>query len=188
MAKQNLANALGFAQVVKTKIGNIAIAWNDQNKIIALQLPEKSDALLKKKMAEKLEAYSIQWDSKDLPTPVKQIIFSIQEHFTGKPLYFPFDYLHTKGMSPFFQKVYRSAHKIPSGKVSTYKEIATKSGSPLASRAVGQAMARNPLPLLIPCHRVVGHNKKLVGFSASGGISTKEKLLEIESKLHANRS
>lgn len=175
-----------FGSLVKTKIGTLALIWNSDQKIVALQLPESSDANLKKKMEAKFP--DLIWKKRDLPGKVANLIQDIQKHFQGKPLHFPFDYLESSRMSPFFRKVYESAHRIPSGTVVTYQDLAKKAGSPKASRAVGQAMARNPLPLLIPCHRVVGHNKKLVGFSAYGGVSTKEQLLALESKLHAKRT
>ena len=175
-----------FGSLVKTKIGTIALIWNSEQKILALQLPESSEANLKRKMEQKFPL--VQWKQRSLPAKVAGLIVDIKNHFLGKPLHFPFDYLESSRMSPFFRKVYESAHRIPSGTVVTYQELAKKAGSPKASRAVGQAMARNPLPLLIPCHRVVGHNKKLVGFSAHGGISTKEQLLSLESKLHAERT
>src|SRR5471030_1390258 len=67
-----------------------------------------------------------------------------------------------------------------SGEVTTYGDLAGLAGSPLASRAVGQAMAKNPLSLIVPCHRVLGSSGKLGGFSAHGGVETKLRLLEFE--------
>ncbi|MHC5021963.1 MAG: methylated-DNA--[protein]-cysteine S-methyltransferase [Planctomycetota bacterium] len=81
---------------------------------------------------------------------------------------------------PFTRKVYRAVHRIPAGRTCTYGEVAARCGSPGAARAVGQAMASNPLPLLIPCHRVVG-SAGLVGFG--GGLHLKERLLEREGAL-----
>jgi methylated-DNA-[protein]-cysteine S-methyltransferase len=174
-----------FGQLLHTKIGTVAILWNTQEKIVAFRLPEESVATLQKKLASQYQ--NLQWVKK-APASLANIIQRIPGHFAGQALTLPFDALATETMSPFFRKVYRAAHQIPAGEVRTYKELAKKAGSPLASRAVGQAMARNPMPLLIPCHRVIGHNKKLVGFSAHGGLTTKEKLLSLEAKLHAERT
>lgn len=80
----------------------------------------------------------------------------------------------------FRAKVYEITRKIPYGKTLSYSEVAVKAGSPNAARAVGAAMAANPLPLIIPCHRVVGSNGKLTGFT--GGLKIKEMLLELEGK------
>ena len=80
----------------------------------------------------------------------------------------------------FQQKVWQELIKIPFGSVMTYKQIANLIGTPLASRAVANACAKNPYPIIIPCHRVIKSNGNLRGFSASGGIKLKEKLLKFE--------
>ncbi len=174
-----------FGYLLNTKIGTVAAIWNGDEKLVAFRLPEASKAALQRSLTDQF--VNLQW-VKEAPKALANLFGKVQKHFEGKALELPFEALATDHMSSFFKKVYRAAHQIPSGQVMTYKELAQKAGSPLASRAVGQAMARNPLPLLIPCHRVVGHNKKLVGFSAHGGISTKEKLLSLEAKLHAKRT
>lgn len=88
--------------------------------------------------------------------------------------------LDFENQPPFFSKVYRLARKVKFGKQTTYRELATKAGSPLASRAVGQAMARNPWLIVVPCHRVLATGGGMGGFSAPGGIATKRKLLAAE--------
>ena len=88
--------------------------------------------------------------------------------------------LDFENQPPFFSKVYRMARKVKFGKLTTYRELATKAGSPLASRAVGQAMARNPWLIVVPCHRVLATGGGMGGFSAPGGVATKRKLLAAE--------
>ena len=83
------------------------------------------------------------------------------------------------GATPFSRKVYRVVSRIPAGRTLSYAEVAKKAGSPKASRAVGNAMARNPLPLLVPCHRVLG-SAGLGGFT--GGIDMKQDLLACEAR------
>lgn len=84
-------------------------------------------------------------------------------------------------VSPFQRRVYESALKIKSGHTATYGDLAKAIGeAPAVSRAVGTALGQNPWPLLVPCHRFVGANGKMTGFSAPGGIDTKLKLLAIE--------
>ena len=80
----------------------------------------------------------------------------------------------------FQQKVWKEIAKIPKGKVVTYKELARKIGKPKAVRAVGNAVGANPLPVTIPCHRVVRSDGSLGGYSGRGGVKMKKKLLEIE--------
>jgi methylated-DNA-[protein]-cysteine S-methyltransferase len=74
--------------------------------------------------------------------------------------------------------IWRELQNIPYGETATYGQIAKKIGKPLASQAVGSAIGKNPIPIIIPCHRVIGSNGKLRGFS--GGINTKELLLNLE--------
>ena len=78
------------------------------------------------------------------------------------------------------KQVYEIARKIPPGKTLTYGDIAAKLGDKLLARDVGEAMGKNPFPIVVPCHRVVAANGKLGGFSARGGVDTKLKMLAIE--------
>jgi methylated-DNA-[protein]-cysteine S-methyltransferase len=80
----------------------------------------------------------------------------------------------------FEDKVYAAARRIPCGEVRTYGDIAAQIGEPGAARAVGAALGRNPVPIVIPCHRVLGSGGKSGGFSAPGGTVTKFRMLEIE--------
>jgi methylated-DNA-[protein]-cysteine S-methyltransferase len=88
--------------------------------------------------------------------------------------------LDLEGVSPFHRRVYDALRKIPRGRTRTYGEVAARAGSPGAHRSVGSALARNPLPVLIPCHRVVRSGGGLGGFSAPGGLALKERMLRLE--------
>ena len=79
----------------------------------------------------------------------------------------------------FQKKVWNALLEIPYGKTMSYKQIAEKIGNPKACRAVGMANHNNPIAIIVPCHRVIGNNSKLVGYA--GGVEVKQKLLEIES-------
>ncbi|KMT21027.1 methylated-DNA--[protein]-cysteine S-methyltransferase [Clostridium cylindrosporum] len=111
-------------------------------------------------------------------TPLlKKASEQLKEYFDGKRKTFDLP-LIPQG-TDFQQSVWRSLQEIPYGKTCTYKEVAICVGNEKASRAVGMANNRNPIPIFIPCHRVIGASGKLVGYA--GGIGIKEKLLEIES-------
>ncbi len=87
--------------------------------------------------------------------------------------------------TPFQRKVWRAIQKIPYGETRSYQWIAKKIGRPKAVRAVGQACGKNPLPLLIPCHRVVGSRGKIGGFTgagSTGGLKLKRRLLKLEAR------
>ncbi len=82
--------------------------------------------------------------------------------------------------TPFQQSVWQALERIPYGETATYKQIAKNIGNEKACRAVGMANNKNPLPIIIPCHRIIGSNNSLVGYA--GGLALKRKLLEIENQ------
>ncbi len=111
----------------------------------------------------------------------------IEEYFSASRQMFSLP-LRTQGRTPFSRQVYSCLEAIPFGEVRTYSELAVAAGHPKAARAVGQMMARNRFPLVLPCHRVLGKQGKMTGFSGGAGISTKEWLLEFERDSLAKKS
>lgn len=103
----------------------------------------------------------------------------LTRYFRGEPVVFDLP-LDLPACSSFRAEVYRVVASIPWGVVKTYAEVAAAAGNPRASRAVGGAMACNPVPVIIPCHRVVGAAGGMTGYSAPGGITVKRWLLELE--------
>ena len=83
-------------------------------------------------------------------------------------------------IAPFSHRVYETARTIPPGSTISYGELAAQMGSPRSARAVGQALGRNPFPIVVPCHRVFAAGGKVGGFSATGGTRTKLRLLSLE--------
>jgi methylated-DNA-[protein]-cysteine S-methyltransferase len=102
----------------------------------------------------------------------------ILEYITGKSQHLDLDF-GFEG-TDFQEKVWKQVSKIKFGQTMTYSEIAEKIGNPGAARAVGTAVGSNPLPLLIPCHRVVASGNKLTGYFAGEGIETQQQILDIE--------
>ena len=111
-------------------------------------------------------------DFNSLSSEIKQLT----EYFTGKRKNFNIQ-LDLK-LPPFYQKVINVVTKIPYGKYLSYEQVATKAGNPGAARAAGTANARNTLPIIIPCHRVLAKHGKLGGYG--GGIKIKKYLLKLE--------
>lgn len=107
---------------------------------------------------------------------IRQTIKQFDEYFRGKRKKFELP-LNPKG-TEFQKKVWLQLMNIPYGKTATYKDIATLIGNTNASRAVGNANNKNPIAIIIPCHRVIGSNNKLTGYA--GGLDKKEKLLNLE--------
>ena len=107
---------------------------------------------------------------------IRQTIKQLNEYFNGKRKKFELP-LNPKG-TEFQKKVWLQLMNIPYGKTATYEDIATLIGDTNASRAVGNANNKNPIAIIIPCHRVIGSNNKLTGYA--GGLDKKEKLLNLE--------
>ena len=103
----------------------------------------------------------------------------LKEYFEGKR--FDFEIPLNPTGTEFMQSVWKALEQIPYGETRTYKEIADAVGNPKASRAVGMANHRNPIPIIIPCHRVIGSNNKLVGYAL--GLDMKKYLLDLERKV-----
>ena len=117
------------------------------------------------------------WKDAEGPVPVlEQAVRELEEYFAGNRREF------TVPLSPegteFQKKVWAALEEIPYGTTASYKDIAVRVGKPGAAIAVGQANSRNPIPIIIPCHRVIGANGKLVGYT--GGMHIKEALLAVE--------
>ena len=100
-------------------------------------------------------------------------------YFAGEAVTFDLA-VDRQGFTPFQLAVYEVVARIPYGRVKTYAEVAGEANRPRAARGVGTAMARNPLPVIIPCHRVVGGSGDMTGYSAPGGVASKRLLLAME--------
>lgn len=105
---------------------------------------------------------------------------SVQMYFRGLPADFHDIELDLSSLTKFQQMILTACTEITYGQTTTYTDLATRAGRPNAVRAAALALAANPIPLIIPCHRIVCKNGKLGGFSAVGGISTKSRLLRLE--------
>ena len=115
--------------------------------------------------------------SKDKTDILDASIYQLKAYFDGKLKKFDLP-LNTQIYSPFFQEVWKELIKVPFGKTTTYSAIAKQLHNPKAIRAVGMANAKNPFPIVIPCHRVIGKDKSLTGYAS--GIKLKRQLLEHE--------
>lgn len=148
-----------YVKMMDTKIGRINLIEED-NKIIEIRINKKvEDGIIKK------------------DTPVlKETEKQLEEYFEGKRKTFDVP-LNPKGTN-FMKKVWTALQNIPYGEVKTYQQIAEEVENPKAARAVGMANHRNPIPIIIPCHRVIGSNSKLVGYAL--GMDMKKFLLEWE--------
>ena len=159
-----------------TAIGWCGLAW-DGNNILGFQLPEATKELTEKKMRGQYP--NLVGDA--VPSRlIANLCRDVLSHVEGRAQDFSAISIDISTLTPFSKRVYEFTRAIPAGKTISYGELAKRIGSPNSARAVGRALGANPIPLLIPCHRVIAANGALTGFSATGGVELKAHLLEIE--------
>ncbi len=160
-----------------TAFGTCGIAWNDTG-LTGFQLPEATDELTAQHLARKARSQPAE---EPAPAWVQQLITRVQQHLEGKLQDFTGATLDWSRVTDFQQAVYLHALAIKPGYKKSYGEIARLMAlGNEAARAVGVALATNPWPLIVPCHRVVSAGDKMTGFSAPGGVRTKTRLLALE--------
>jgi len=166
----------------ETPLGACGIAWKTKEAsrippvVTFFQLPEATRSLTDARIAGKSGGRKAR-----VPPPhIAGIVKRVQKHLHGEVQDFLDVVVDLDPMGPFARQVYETARKIPPGRTMSYGELATEMNRPTAARAVGQALGRNSIPLIIPCHRVLARSRNPGGFSAHGGVETKAKLLEIE--------
>jgi methylated-DNA-[protein]-cysteine S-methyltransferase len=158
-----------------TAIGRCGIAWSDRG-LVGVQLPEAGDMATRERMLRRFPVAA-----EGPPPPKAQLaIDGIVALLRGEPTDLSTIALDMEGVAPFHRRVYQVARTIPPGKTLAYGDVAARAGAPGAARAVGQALGRNPFPIIVPCHRVVAAGGKIGGFSAHGGAATKRRMLAIE--------
>jgi|LSQX01.2.fsa_nt_gb methylated-DNA-[protein]-cysteine S-methyltransferase len=111
------------------------------------------------------------------------LIERLAAYAAGEPVDFRAVAVDFNGRTPFQRRVASACREVLFGQTTTYAALAASAGSPKAARAVGQCLASNRVPLIVPCHRVLGSDRRLGGFSAPGGIDLKRRLLELEGVL-----
>jgi O-6-methylguanine DNA methyltransferase len=163
----------------ETPLGSCAIAWTegcDSPTVTCFQLPEANTKLTESRIARSSGASQ----ASAPPPPIAAVIERVCKHLQGDIQDFRDIPLDLEGTASFARRVYEAARQIPTGQTRTYGELAKAVGRPTAARAVGQALGKNPIALLIPCHRVLAAGGKPGGFSAHGGRATKARMLAIE--------
>jgi methylated-DNA-[protein]-cysteine S-methyltransferase len=169
---RTVQNYLVFA----TAGGFCGIAWNDVG-ITRFQLPTRSA-----KATERLLLRRLPGAQPGEPTPeVADAVAAVRRYFDGEHTDFSRFTLDLSDQDAFFQSIYAAARRVGWGHTTTYGTLAKELGAgPETARDVGQAMARNPVALIIPCHRVLAAGGKVGGFSAPGGSAAKMRMLALE--------
>jgi methylated-DNA-[protein]-cysteine S-methyltransferase len=163
-----------------TAIGRCAIAWSASG-LVGVQLPEANEGNTRSRVLERFP------DAREAvpPPEVASASDALAGLLRGEQCDLSSVLLDMKSLPPFHRRVYDTARRIPFGVTATYGAVARVADAAGAARAVGQALARNPFPLIVPCHRVVAVGGKTGGFSAHGGATMKLRLLAIEGQANA---
>jgi methylated-DNA-[protein]-cysteine S-methyltransferase len=168
--RAGLSNLIDVAYAsVDSPLGPL-VAAGTRKGLACLHYGEDDEAL--QQLAEKISPRLMH-----APAQLDEVRRELDEYFEGTRTRFDFrvDWVL---MGPFQQKVLKATYRIPFGKVATYRDVATKAGAPRGSRAAGNALGANPIPIVVPCHRVVRTGGELGGYT--GGLHRKQFLLELE--------
>lgn len=167
----------------QTAFGWVGIAWSERG-LLALTLPQASEV----ETLDQLPSGSDSIPESAGGLDVTALAEKLRRYFEGQVVTFDEPLDPTLG-TEFQRRVWAITRAIPRGQTRTYGQVAREAGSPGAARAVGQSMARNPWPVIVPCHRVLGSDGGLTGFG--GGVEMKRRMLEMEGamgSLFVNRS
>ncbi len=173
--KQPAAKALTGA-IFETNLGFIGLVLSEQG-VVRLILPRPAEAETRAALRAEYPELTM-LDAAQLP----EYGDALRRYARGEAVTFDFPF-DLRGLTEFQQTALMAACAIPYGEVRTYKWLAEAVGRPKAARAIGGAMAKNPIPLMIPCHRVIAVNGSLTGYSAPCGLDTKRRLLQLEGGL-----
>lgn len=185
VTKQNTAKAFLF----DTAWGWCA-AWASQSGVSRFQLPVHELRRARELMRESHDAPAEIAEFGRDATPEEiaaatgcrtagKVVEQVRGYFDGKRRSFDLPIDWSRG-TEFQREAWSTLSKVPFGETVCYGELAGRMGRPRAARAMGRAMATNPVPLIVPCHRVVGADGSMCGFSADGGVPIKQKLLRFE--------
>jgi methylated-DNA-[protein]-cysteine S-methyltransferase len=141
-----------------------------------VQLPEATATATRRRLRSRFEGST----ESATPLAIEQAIDAMIALLEGRPADLTQAELDLDAVAEFDRRVYAITRAIPPGKTSSYGAIAATLGDPGAARAVGQALGRNPIPVIVPCHRVLSADGGVGGFSAAGGAVTKLRILAIE--------
>ncbi len=161
--------------IFDTAIGTCGIVWNERG-VAGVQIHDGTEAATRSRLLRRFAGAQ----EADPPAHVQRAIGGVVALLRGEKRDLNDVTIDIDGLPEFNRKVYAIARTIPAGSTLTYGEIAERLGDKLLAREVGQALGQNPIPLIVPCHRVLAAGGKTGGFSAPGGVVSKLRLLTIE--------
>jgi methylated-DNA-[protein]-cysteine S-methyltransferase len=166
----------GHYRIFETAGGFCGVAWNDVG-ITGFQLPASTAEGTERNLRRRRPGA----EPGTPPPKVAELVAAVQRYFEGQEMDFSSVEIDLTGQDPLAQRIYAAARRVGWGRTTTYGALAKELGAgPEVARDVGQAMAKNPVPLIVPCHRVLAAGGKIGGFSAPGGSTAKLRMLQLE--------
>jgi len=167
----------------ETGLGWIGISWSARG-LTRVQLPERDRAATLKRLLATLPgavgAQPVECAAEDLPPPVAEAVAAIRRYAAGEAVDFSGIAVDLGTADAFRLSIYDAARRLGFGETTTYGELASRAGHAGLARETGQALGSNPVPIVVPCHRILAAGGKIGGFSGPGGSVTKERLLKLE--------
>lgn len=167
-----------FYHLFDTALGWMGTAWSETG-IVAVQTPDRDRETTMRRLLRKLPEAEAS-ESSNLAGFAEDAASRLQAYAAGEQADLDSIPLDLSGIGPFNLDIYRVARELGFGETVTYGELAKRAGHAGLARETGQALGENPIPIIVPCHRIVAAGGKLGGFSAPGGTRTKERLLALE--------
>lgn len=167
-----------YFHLFETMLGWIGIAWSDEG-VVAVQTPDRDRETTQRRLLRRAGAAAA-LETDDLPATIADARDRLSRYAAGQAVDFTDIPLDLSGVDAFNFDIYRVARDLGFGQTVTYGELARLAGHAGLARETGKALGENPIPIIVPCHRIVAAGGKLGGFSAPGGARTKEKLLALE--------
>jgi methylated-DNA-[protein]-cysteine S-methyltransferase len=161
--------------VIETPIGWIGIAWSAHG-LTNLQLPERDKEGTRRRLLRRVPA-ALEARPQGA---IAEAVALLERYAAGEEIDFGDVPLDLSGADPFRLAIYRAARRLGFGQTTTYGGLAESAGHPGEARETGQALGSNPVPIIVPCHRILAAGNKIGGFSAPGGARTKRRLLAME--------
>ncbi|MBN9068621.1 MAG: methylated-DNA--[protein]-cysteine S-methyltransferase [Rhizobiales bacterium] len=163
--------------LVETGIGWIGIAWSERG-LTRLQLPGRDREATGRRLLSTISGRPV--ESAGMPAPIADLVGMLRRYGAGETVDFSGVPVDFDGVDPFRRAIYDAARQLGFGETTTYGGLAEEAGYKGRAQDTGQALGRNPVPIVVPCHRILAAGNRIGGFSAPGGSATKERLLEME--------
>jgi methylated-DNA-[protein]-cysteine S-methyltransferase len=163
---------VSYTRVVRSPVGPLWVAVSEKG-LVAVEY-DRPEAAFQRDLERRLRRPVVRAEG-----PTEEARRQVFEYLNGRRRSFSLS-IDLRHLTAFQRRVLEAAQAVPRGQVATYGQIARRIGRPRAARAVGQALGSNPVPIVIPCHRVLASDGRLGGYSGRGGLRTKEKLLRLE--------